>query len=349
MNIISQTKKETVIEATQLRETPSVPYHIDFTPPVRRMLQEYYDTEDVDRAVGNYILWLSWHPSLDFEGKRLGDRLVQDEYGVIWNDLPENRGYVKHHPLDKPDLSGYKFPDPYAPGRFDGFKERMEAHSDLFLLAWAGDFFERAHFLRGLDNLLADLHLNPQFVHDLLDNILKFLLGNVNQLAELGVDGIFLSDDYGHQHSLLMSPAHWREFIKPRLKELFSKIKSKGLFTFLHSCGNVSEIVPDLIEVGLDVLHPIQPEAMDIASLKAKYGGKLAFYGGISTQQTLPRSTPEEIEEKVKQTTQFMARGSGYILAPGITLQHDVPLENILAFIRAAQTLTITGIPPYQS
>ncbi len=331
------TKKETVIEAIRLRETPCVPYHMDFTPPVRRMLEEYYNTEDVDNAVGSYILWLSWHPSLDFQGRRLGERLVQDEFGVVWNDLPENRGYVEHHPLDKPDLSGYKFPDPYAPGRFDGLKERMEAHSDLFHLAWCGDFFERAHFLRGLNNLLADLHLDPQFVHDLLDNILKFLLSNVSQLAELGVDGIFLSDDYGHQQSLLMSPHHWQEFIKPRLRELFAKIKDAGLFTFLHSCGNVSEIVPDLIEVGLDVLHPVQPEAMDIASLKAEYGDKLAFYGGISTQKTLPRGTPEEVEDEVRRTVQFMAEGGGYILAPGITLQHDIPLENILAFIGAAR------------
>jgi uroporphyrinogen decarboxylase len=157
-------------------------------------------------------------------------------------------------------------------------------------------------------------------------------------LAELGVDGIFLSDDYGHQRSLLMSPDQWREFIKPRLREFFARIKGEGLFTFLHSCGNISEIVPDLIEVGLDVLHPVQPEAMDIASLKAKYANRLAFYGGISTQRTLPRGTPEEVAEEVRRTVQFMAKDGGYILAPGITLQHDILLENILAFIRAAQT-----------
>ncbi|MFC1716140.1 uroporphyrinogen decarboxylase family protein [Candidatus Poribacteria bacterium] len=331
------TKKETVINAIQLKDTPHVPYHMDFTPPVRRMLQEHYGADDVDRAVGSYILWLSWHPSLDFRGKRLGEHLIQDEYGVVWNDLPENRGYVERHPLDNPDLSGYEFPDPYAPGRFDGLKERIAAHQDIFLLAWVGDFFERAHFLRGLSELLADLHLNPQFVHDLLDNILEFLFGNLSQLAELGVDGIFLSDDYGHQHSLLMSPDHWREFIKPRLRELFARIRGAGLFTFLHSCGNVSEVIPDLTEIGLDVLHPIQPEAVDIASLKAKYGDKLAFYGGVSTQKTLPRGTPEEVEAEVRKTVNLMSRGGGYILAPGITLQHDIPLENILAFIDATQ------------
>ena len=119
-------------------------------------------------------------------------------------------------------------------------------------------------------------------------------------------------------------------------KKLFARIRGAGLFTFLHSCGNVSELVPDLMEVGLDVLHPVQPEAMDIVSLKAEYGDKLAFYGGISTQQTLPRGTPEEVEAEVRRTVDLMSEGGGYILAPGITLQHDIPLENILAFINAA-------------
>jgi len=332
------TKKQIVIEAIQHNKTPDIPYHIDFTPPVRKMLQDYYGIEDVDVAVGNYILWLSWHPSLDFQGRKLRDNLIEDEYGVIWNKLPENRGYVEHHPINHPDLSGYRFPDPYAPGRFKEYKERMEKHKDMFLLAWAGDFFERAHFLRGLDNLLVDLHINPQFVHNLLDNILEFLIGNINQLIKLGVDGIFLSDDYGHQESLFMSPEHWREFIEPRLKKLFARVKESGLFMFLHSCGNVSEIIPDLIELGLDVLHPIQPEAMNIFHLKREYGNKLAFYGGVSTQHTLPVRKSLDVEKEVKAVMWVMAEDGGYILAPGITLQHDIPLENILTFIKLAQS-----------
>lgn len=331
------TNKQRVFEAINFHKTSNIPYHLDFTPPVRKMLIDYYKTDDLERSVGNYISWLSCRPALDFNGKKINETLIQDEFGVIWHGLPENRGYVKHHPLDKPDLSGYKFPDPYTKGRFDHLQEKLERYKDLFLLAWAGDFFERAHFLRGLDELLVDLYLNPEFVHDLLDNIMKFIIGNVIQLANLGIDGIFLSDDYGHQQSLLMSPDHWREFIKPRLKDIFAFIKSKGLLVFLHSCGNVSEIIPDLIEIGLDVLHPIQPEAMDIKTLKTKYGNKLAFYGGISTQKTLLSGTTEEVNQEIKETIQYMANGGGYILAPGITLQHDIPLENITAFIRAAR------------
>jgi len=330
------TKRRIVIESLNFNETASIPYHLDFTPPVRKMLSRHFNTDDLDKAVGNYISWMPWRPSLDFNGSRLDRNSIKDEFGVIWSEIPENRGYVRHHPLQKPDLSGYEFPDPYVAGRFTGLKDRIGANRELFILAWAGDFFERAHFLRGLSEILMDMYLNPQFVHDLLDNILEFIMGNIRQLAKFDIDGIFISDDYGNQNSLLMSPKHWRIFIKPRLQKLIKTIKEIGLFAFLHSCGNVSEIIPDLIEIGLDVLHPIQPETMDIFSLKSLYGREISLYGGISTQQKLNCGKPEDVYNEVRKVTALMSKGGGYILAPGITLQHDVPIANILAFLDAA-------------
>jgi len=329
------TKKEIVKSAIQHTETPNVPYHLDFTPPVKAMLQEHYRCDDVDAAIGNYLYWVSWRPSLDFRGRRHANDLVEDEYGVVWRSLPENRGYPVVHPLQKADLSNYKFPDSHAPGRFAGVADKISQHEDKFVVAWCGDFFERAHFLRGLDTILIDVYEHPQFVHDVLDGILNFILGIIEQISSFQVDGIFLSDDYGHQSELLMSPALWREFIKPRLRTIIQSIKNRGLYAFLHSCGNVSEIVPDLIEIGLDVLHPIQPEAMDIELLKKVYGGQLTFYGGISTQRTLVENSPDEVKREVQTTTEKMGHQGGYILGPGITLQHDVPLENILAFLDA--------------
>jgi len=331
------TPKEIVIAAIKHTETSQIPYHLDFTPPVKAMLQQYFHVEDIDDALGNYLRWISWHPSLDFQGKKSRNGIITDEYGVMWHSLPENRGYPVFHPLQKADLFSYQFPNPYAPGRFAGAAEKIQRYHDYFIVAWCGDFFERAHFLRGLDNILIDLYEHPQFVHDLLDGILAFNLGNIEQLSRFPLDGIFLSDDYGHQQGLLMSPVQWRQFIKPRLLMLIQKIKGKGLYAFLHSCGNVAEILPDLIEIGLDVLHPIQPEAMDIVWLKKQYGRQLTFYGGISTQRTLIHSSAEEIKREVRTIIQQMAKGGGYILGPGITLQHDIPLENILAFVEAAK------------
>ncbi|HIE50429.1 MAG TPA: uroporphyrinogen-III decarboxylase-like protein [Armatimonadetes bacterium] len=331
------TRKEIVCAALEHRETPTVPYHLDFAPPVGEDLQQYFGTSDLDRALGNYLYWLSPRPSLDFQGRRLKGPLVEDEFGVVWDKRPENRGYPVRHPLARPDLSGYTFPDPFAAGRFAAFPAQIEAHRDLFLVAWCGDLFERAHFLRGLGPLLLDFYEHPQFVHDLLDGILEFNLGLVRQLARFPLDGLFLSDDYGSQHGPLMSLAHWREFLRPRLQRLFAQVKGYGLRMFLHSCGNVEPFLPDLIDLGLDVLHPVQPEAMDLRTLKKRYGERLTLYGGLSTQRLLPRASPAQVQEAVRETVRCLAQGGGYILGPGITIQHDIPRENILAVLQAVR------------
>jgi uroporphyrinogen decarboxylase len=174
-------------------------------------------------------------------------------------------------------------------------------------------------------------------VHDLLDAIAAYNLATLARMVETAPDGIFISDDYGLQRSLMMSPSDWREFIKPRLRRLLEAAQARGLVTMLHSCGCVAQIVPDLVELGLDILHPIQPEALDILALKREYGRDLTFCGGIGTQQVLPRGAPEEVRAEVLRVADAMGAGGGYILEPGITLQADVPLENLLALVEAAR------------
>jgi uroporphyrinogen decarboxylase len=134
-----------------------------------------------------------------------------------------------------------------------------------------------------------------------------------------------------------MRPAQWREFVAPYLGRLLARAHAHGLRTMLHSCGNVSDIVGDLMELGLDILHPVQPEAVNILELKGEFGRDLTFCGGISTQRLLPYGTPEEIRREVRRTIGVMSRGGGYITEPGITLQADVPTENLVAVIEAAR------------
>ena len=167
----------------------------------------------------------------------------------------------------------------------------------------------------------------------LLERIMEYNLATMRNVARYDVDAIFLSDDYGTQRDLVMSPRDWRHFVRPRLKRIFEETHSLGLKTMLHSCGNIRKIVPDLIEVGLDILHPIQPEAMDIFELKRTFGADLTFQGGVRTQDLLPYGSPEEVRKEVLRTLDGMAEGGGYILEPGITLQADVPLENLVALI----------------
>jgi uroporphyrinogen decarboxylase len=136
---------------------------------------------------------------------------------------------------------------------------------------------------------------------------------------------------------MLMSPAHWRRFIKPRLAEIYGLAKRHDRVVFHHSCGHITPIIGEMIDIGLDILHPIQPEAMDVFQLKREFGANVTFCGGVRTQDLLPRGMPVQVRDEVKRLQDVMGQGGGYILEPGITVQADVPLANLLALIEAAR------------
>ena len=133
-----------------------------------------------------------------------------------------------------------------------------------------------------------------------------------------------------------MSPAQWRRFLKPLLTEIYSLAKENGYLVFHHSCGNIWEIIPDMIDIGLDILHPIQPEAMNPFELKSEFGRQLTLCGGLGTQDLLPRGTVGEVRDEVKKLKEQLGGNGGYILEPGITLQADIPADNIVAMIEEA-------------
>jgi uroporphyrinogen decarboxylase len=191
----------------------------------------------------------------------------------------------------------------------------------------------------GMERLLVYVAWEPDFVHRLLDGIADYILRTMEVLFDrFAFDGIALSDDYGTQKAMLISPADWRRFVKPRLARIIARAKRAGRTAFLHSCGNVRAVVPDLVELGLDILHPIQPEALDVLELKRTFGRRLTFCGGLGTQSLLARARPEQVGREVLRLKQQMGAGGGYILEPGITIQADVPLENMLAMIEAARS-----------
>ncbi len=332
------TGKQLVASAIAHEETERVPFHIDVTPPVRRQLAEHFGTDDLATAVGEHlaIVGAGTDKPLYADPAEHGDA-IRDEFGVLWRTTPDDRGYVLQHALPEPTLDGYAFPDPLRPGRFDAVPAAIEANAGRFVLGVAGDLFERAHFMRGLDRLLMDFLLDPGFAHELLDRICEYDLATLERMAEFEIDGIFVSDDYGLQHSLMMRPDTWREFIKPRLARLLAAAQRRGLPSVLHSCGCIDAIIPDLIEIGLSVLHPIQPEAIDVWRLKREFGRDLCFFGGISTQGLLRTGSPDDVRREVERAKTVLGAGGGYILGPGITIQKDCPLDNVLALMDAAQ------------
>jgi len=314
-----------------------VPYHFSFTMPARRLAREHYGTplEDalsmpVRRAKLNSLKPL--HADPDEFGAA-----AKDDFGVVWATSKLDRGVPVVPCLPEPDLSHYDFPDPAAPDRFAGLDDWCAAQEGHYRIIWVGDLWERATFMRGMENLLTDAALRPAFVESLLERIAAIVFETISILVEqCDFEAVALSDDYGAQNAMLISPADWRKLVKPHLARIYALAKKHGRAVFHHSCGNIEPIIGDMIDIGLDILHPIQPEAMDILRLKKDYGAHLTFCGGVPTQRLLTSATPEKVRSEVRRLKKEMGRGGGYILEPGITIQADVPLENLIAMIDEA-------------
>ncbi|MEE8324266.1 MAG: uroporphyrinogen decarboxylase family protein, partial [Candidatus Humimicrobiaceae bacterium] len=209
-----------------------------------------------------------------------------------------------------------------------------------FRILWIGELWERATFIRSMEELLLDLAINKKFVFKLLEGITDYLLKTMKILLErYDFEAFSLSDDYGTQKALQMSPRDWGKFIKPFLRQIFELARKNGKIMMVHTCGNVFEVIGDMVDVGLDILHPIQPETMDIYQLKAEFGKDLTFQGGLGTQNFLPYATPDQVKEEVKILKDKMGKGGGYILEPGITIQGDIPLDNLIAMIEEAKKI----------
>lgn len=346
---MSTTPRDLVRAALRHDETERLPYNFMLSPPAERKLCERLDIADADAWIEPCLYFYGCSDKPLYARPEKYGPTITDQWGVVWATSDIDRGYPVNHPLkDAEDLSAHDWPDPLAGRRWERLAENAQQHPDRFRVAVVGDLWERANFLCGLDTLLLALRERPMFVHHLLERIMEYALATLDGLAQpegpssSRPDAVFLSDDYGLQRSLMMSPKDWRHFIKPHLMTLIGEAHRHGCLVMLHSCGCVAEIIPDLIAIGLDILHPIQPEAMDIECLKCEYGRDITFCGGLNTQQLLPYGRPKEIKREVTRLGQEMGHGGGYILEPGITVQADVPVDNLIAAVEAAKAFRRT-------
>jgi uroporphyrinogen decarboxylase len=202
-----------------------------------------------------------------------------------------------------------------------------------------GGLYEQCWYLRGMEQLMMDFALNPEFAHVLVRRVADVFCESARNVARWGCDVAAFHDDVGSQKSLQMSPAMWREFIKPNFARIIQAARNikPDILWFYHTDGCVTEIVGELIEIGVNVLNPVQPEVMDPAAIKREYGDRLAFNGTISIQQTLPFGTVEDVRREVKERIATVGAGGGLILAPSHCVQPEVPLENLLALADAVR------------
>jgi uroporphyrinogen decarboxylase len=199
--------------------------------------------------------------------------------------------------------------------------------------------FELSWYLRGMENLFNDIVFQPDVAEALLDRITALRIFQAETFARADVDILGLGDDISTQRGMLMSPAMWRQWLKPRLARVIEAARAikPDVLIWYHTDGDCRAVIPELIEIGVDVLNPVQPECMDPAQLKAQYGDRLAFSGTIGTQTTMPHGTPAEVKAVVKERIVTVGQGGGLLLAPTHVLEPDVPWENVLAFIEAAE------------
>jgi uroporphyrinogen decarboxylase len=315
---------------------PYIPWSCGFTVEARQRLVEHFGVEGLEEALQNHLLILGNEIGF-FEV--IGRNLVRDIFGVVWDrSVDRDIGNIRGSVLPEPTLEGYEFTDPLDPRFFEDIPSRIHRHGDRFRVFSIGfSLYERAWTMRGMENLLMDMVLHPDFVHELLNRIADYNIAQVREALCYDIDAVYFGDDWGGQHGLIMGPGAWHEFFFPVLRRMYSEVKAAGKFVMIHSCGDVDELFDDLIEIGLSCFNPFQPEVMDVFALMEQYRGRLAFHGGLSTQRTLPLGTPADVREETNRLLEAGA-GGGYIFAPAHDVEGDVPLENMLAFLETVQT-----------
>jgi uroporphyrinogen decarboxylase len=328
--------KRTVMKmALEWKTPPYVPWNINFTIPSTERLQQHYAGRDLEEVVQNHMVNVGYDIYFYHD---IGNDCVQDSFGVVWDrSVDKDIGVVRGQVLAQPTLKGYAFPDPVAPHVFAQVDENIKKYGDRFRIFGIGfSLYERAWAMRGLQTLLMDFYDNPQFVHDFLNNIADYNISQIKEALKYDIDGVMFGDDWGQQHGLQMGPKLWHEFIYPVLKRMYAAGVGAGKKVFIHSCGDVDELFDDLVGIGLNVFNPFQPEVMDVSTLIPQYRGRLAFYGGMSTQKTLPYGTVDDVRRETKNLLE-LGKDGGYIFSPAHDVPKDVPLENMLAMIDLVQ------------
>ena len=325
------TARERVRAAIEFRESDVCPWQIYLTAPAREKLCEHYGTQNLEPILGNHLSRVSIR--LPEEEVRPGH--FRDEFGVVWDrTVDKDIGVPSNRVLEEATLGGLDLPNPASERRARKVEEGLADAGEKFRMLSIGfSLFERAWTLRGMENFCIDMVTNESFVDDLLDVLCEWNIAVIGNVRMDLVDGVRFGDDWGSQNGLLMGKALWDRFIKPRVARMYAAAREAGAYVAIHSCGKVQELFDDLVEGGLDLFNPFQPEVMDVYETAKRYKGRLAFLGGLSIQRTLPFGTPAEVRAEVRRLIEEVGAGGGYVLSPSHDVPGDVPVENLVALI----------------
>ncbi len=337
--------RERVAVALNFEQPDRTPVFATFVPEVEEKLRNEMGITETDLgvALGNDMVKSCVGLENSFYGKPYPE--YTDDWGIHWRYVHNEFGVfteIVEHPLagDVAKLSDYKIPDPSEESQYDDFRCLKEKYGrDKWLIGSSQiSIFEAAWYLRGMDQLLMDMILQPDYAHALMDKVMQFPMAATVKYIELGADMVWFGDDISMQSGMMMSVDMWRKFFKERYAQMFSACKTANpnIKIAYHSCGNCQEILDDMIEIGLDVLNPLQPLAIDPFMVKKRYGKRLALFGGLCVQHTLPHGSVADIKKAVHKLVTICGNGGGYILAPAHHIQADTSVKNIMAFYNAA-------------
>ncbi len=331
------TYRENVIEAIKHKETEHTPWAFEITSDFARLYKEKYPCADVEQDLGSHIMFGKYKKM-----KWLTPTLYEDAFGVRWqlgNDGGDI-GIPVNAPVGIDGIEDYAFPPVDTALLREGL-DAMRKDTERFRMFRMTYFlYERAWALMGMEELLVNMALEEKKVMRLFERIAEYQMGLLDEVLGEEFEGVYFGDDYGRQKGLIMGPEMWRKFIKPFAAEIFRKVKEKGKYVLLHSCGDIEDIFPDLIEIGVDVYNTVQPEIYDLRKIKREYGKNIVFWGAVSTQQFLPYKTAEEVYEKSVETVKILGEGGGYLFSPTHAVTPDIPVENIRAMLEAVKSVT---------
>lgn len=337
--------KERVRAALCFEEPDRVPVSAEYVPEIKKKLRQRVGDEEKDVGVtmGNDMVITHHGFAASYYLKE--DSEYYGEWGCKWKYFRNPSGSyteVIERPLeDEKKLDSYKIPDPHNERRYESSRQTIEEYGKDYWIVGAipCTIFEVSWALRGLDKFMMDMVSNKDFAHTLMDKVMEFPLAAGRKLIELGVDMLWTGDDVAMQTGMMISPALWREYLKPRYANLYREFKKLNptIKIAYHSCGNCEAILDEMHEIGLDVINPIQPRAMNPGYIKKRYGKKLALWGTLDEQRVLPFGTSAEVKAEVEILIRNCARGGGFILAPAHNIQADTSIENILVFYEAAK------------
>ncbi len=359
------TPRERILAAFRHAVPDRTPTDGWFHDVVRERLLAYYHTTDWSMVLRELGIegWASLSPKIvfpDFEkraterpGGRKGPRAIwldertyQDAWGVR-HRFGEGDWYEEWvgGPLESAetvdDVRAYPFPGPDRIREPPDYAQRVAElkRRGLFVSADIPNPYKQAWLLRGMENVLADYLMQRDLLDALYDRLYDLYTEVVRRAVRAGVDMITITGDIAMQDRIIMGPQTWREVDKPRLAALISACRAINpkVFIFFHSDGKLTDLMDDLVEIGIDIINPVQPECMDPVEVKRRWGDRITIHGGVSLQRTLPNGTPEEVRAEIEHLIRSCGYNGGLVVFPSNVIQPDTPVENILACFHTAR------------